>query len=210
VSGLSRPLQKPARERRDAAEHRQRVLEAARRLFDERGVEDVTMEDVALAAGVGKGTLYRRYADKGQLVLALMSTCVGELDTELRRLVEPTPDEADSVLAHLEAVLLRLVEWIDQHVAELRVIAQCSDTNGEVASLHANPLYTWLHGVIIQLIEQAVARGESDVVDPVYAADALLAALRVDLYQFQRQQRGYDQAHFRAGIHQLVNGLRAH
>src|SRR5215470_7613898 len=74
------------RERRDAAQHRQQVLEAAARLFGERGVESVTMDEIAHAAGVGKGTLYRRYGDKGQLVLALMDEPVAELQESLAHL----------------------------------------------------------------------------------------------------------------------------
>src|SRR3712207_7058526 len=53
------------RERADAARNRLRVLAAAERLFAERGVGGVTMDDVAAAAGVGKGTLYRRVTPKG-------------------------------------------------------------------------------------------------------------------------------------------------
>ncbi len=60
------------RERADAARNRLRVLAAAERLFAQRGVAGVTMDDVAAAAGVGKGTLYRRFVDKGGLAVALL------------------------------------------------------------------------------------------------------------------------------------------
>jgi hypothetical protein len=44
------------RERADAARNRQRLLDAAEELFGRRGAGNVTMEDIARAAGVGKGT----------------------------------------------------------------------------------------------------------------------------------------------------------
>ncbi len=77
------------RERADAARNRVRVLAAAERLFAERGVSGVTMDDVAAAAGVGKGTLYRRFVDKGGLAVALL----GERERELqgRILTGPPP-----------------------------------------------------------------------------------------------------------------------
>lgn len=50
----------PAPERGDAARNRALLLDAARRLVAERGADAVTMDDVAAAAGVGKGTLFRR------------------------------------------------------------------------------------------------------------------------------------------------------
>src|SRR5213080_2904657 len=52
------------RERADAARNRIKVLAAAEQLFSARGVAAVSMDDVAASAGVGKGTLYRRFGDK--------------------------------------------------------------------------------------------------------------------------------------------------
>jgi AcrR family transcriptional regulator len=63
---------RPARERSDAARNRARVLAAADRLFSERGGRGVTMEQIAEAAGVGKGTLYRRYPDLSAIAVALL------------------------------------------------------------------------------------------------------------------------------------------
>ena len=56
--------------RADAARNRQRVLAAAAEVFAERGL-DVSLDEVAHAAGVGVGTLYRRFPNKEALVDAL-------------------------------------------------------------------------------------------------------------------------------------------
>ena len=58
-------------ERADAARNRARILTAAEELFAERGAATVTMEDIARAAGVGRGTLYRRYPDRAAIATAL-------------------------------------------------------------------------------------------------------------------------------------------
>jgi AcrR family transcriptional regulator len=63
---LARPL------RADAARNRERILAAAREVFAERGI-DATLDDVADRAGVGVGTVYRRFADKDELLDALFS-----------------------------------------------------------------------------------------------------------------------------------------
>ncbi len=56
--------------RRDAERNRQRILDAARELFAERGL-GVTLNDIAHHAGVGVGTVYRRFPDKAPLIDAL-------------------------------------------------------------------------------------------------------------------------------------------
>ena len=59
-------------ERGDAARNRALVLEAARSLVAERGAEAVTMDDIAAAAGVGKGTLFRRFGSRAGLMMVLL------------------------------------------------------------------------------------------------------------------------------------------
>src|SRR3954447_5594039 len=73
----------PPPERADAARNRRRVLDAAASLFAERGVDAVTMDDVVAAAGVGKGTLYRRFGDKRGLVAARLDGGEGELQAAI-------------------------------------------------------------------------------------------------------------------------------
>ena len=59
--------------RADAERNRQRIVDAAKTLFAERGVE-VSVEDIAAAAGVGIGTFYRRFPDRESLVEAVFAT----------------------------------------------------------------------------------------------------------------------------------------
>ncbi|MGW3027080.1 helix-turn-helix domain-containing protein, partial [Streptomyces sp. NPDC001221] len=54
--------------RADAARNRARLLEVAVRLAAERGIANVTMDDIALGAGVGKGTVFRRFGDRTGLL----------------------------------------------------------------------------------------------------------------------------------------------
>ena len=62
----------------DAERNRQRILAAAATLFAERGV-DVSLDDIAAAAGVGIGTLYRRFPDREALIEALFEDKVARI-----------------------------------------------------------------------------------------------------------------------------------
>ena len=59
-------------ERRDAARNRELLLDAAHRLVDRDGVEAVTTDAVAAEAGVGKGTVFRRFGSRAGLMTALL------------------------------------------------------------------------------------------------------------------------------------------
>ncbi len=70
--------------RADAERNRRRIVDAAKTLFADRGV-DVSVEDIAAAAGVGIGTFYRRFPDRESLVEAVF-------ETRLERVVEAARD----------------------------------------------------------------------------------------------------------------------
>lgn len=64
--------------RRDAERNRQRILDAARELFAEHGL-GITLNDIAHHAGVGVGTVYRRFPDKAQLIEELFEQRLEDL-----------------------------------------------------------------------------------------------------------------------------------
>ena len=74
VTNLLPMADEPAPERADAARNRQAILAAALELVRTRGVDCVTMDTVASAAGVGKGTLFRRFDSREGLMAAVLNT----------------------------------------------------------------------------------------------------------------------------------------
>lgn len=79
----------PPRERKDAARNRARILEAARLVCERDGHEGLTMDAVAAEAGVGKGTLFRRFTDREGLAEALIDAPMREF--QARVLQGPPP-----------------------------------------------------------------------------------------------------------------------
>src|ERR687893_559304 len=65
--------------RADAERNRQRILAAASTVFAERGL-DVSLDDIAGAAGVGVGTVYRRFPDKDALIDALFEDKIADVE----------------------------------------------------------------------------------------------------------------------------------
>ena len=86
--------------RKDAERNRQRILDAARELFAERGLEP-SLNDVAHHAGVGVGTVYRRFASKEELLETLFEESLHEL-TNLAEIALQQPDSWDALAWYVE------------------------------------------------------------------------------------------------------------
>lgn len=169
-SGYARPLEllrtPPPRERADAARNRAAVLDAAARLFAEHGVAAVSMDQVAAAAGVGKGTLFRRFGDKAGLAVALLDARERALQEAILHGPPPLGPGAparERLIAFLGAYLDYLLEHLD--------LVRMSETSTPGARYRIGSYRFWHRHVAIQL---------ADVPDPEHAAHALLAALAAE------------------------------
>lgn len=87
--------------RRDAERNRQRILAAAAAVFTERGL-DSTLDEVARAAGVGIGTVYRRFPDKDSLISELFRDRIDALVTVAEEACT-APDPWQGLVAYLES-----------------------------------------------------------------------------------------------------------
>ena len=203
------------RERRDAAEHRQHILEVARRLFAEQGVDAVSMHQIAMAAGVGQGTLYRRYAHKGELCMDLLRERHERFAEETATLLAATA--TSPALERLESVLAKSVAFLEEQGAllgpaggtEMRDVRCDESDNSRRFSFQHSPLYLWLHELFVGLLTEAVGRGELASLDVPYTADAILATVHPAFYRFQRQERGFSSERILQGLRRIyIDGVR--
>jgi AcrR family transcriptional regulator len=156
----------PPKERADAARNRAAVLKAAARLFAERGVEAVSMDQVAAAAGVGKGTLFRRFGDKSGLAAALLDARERVLQEAIMHGPPPLGPGA-SADERLAAFVNAYFDYLLDHLDLIRM----SETAAPGARYRIGAYRFWHRHMAILL-------GATD--DPEHTAHVLLAALAAD------------------------------
>ena len=185
-------------ERADAARNRARALEAAARLFDEHGVENVSMDAIADAAGVGKGTLYRRFGDRAGLALSLLDERERVLQDRVLRGPPPLGPGAPPA-ERLSAFVEALADHLDAHLD----LVTCSQTAALGARFRGR-LYDAYHAHAAMLLRAARPDLDAD-----HMAHALLAPLSADLHRHLRRDRGIELERIKEGLRELVRSLTA-
>jgi AcrR family transcriptional regulator len=160
-------------ERADAARNRARVLEAAARLFSEHDGRDLTMEQIAQAARVGKATLYRRYPDVPSIAVALLDEHERELQELLLRGDPPLGPGAPPE-ERLAAFYRAMIELLERH-GHLALAAETGDRRYRTGAYGA-----WATHMRALLAEAGLEQHGTLV-------DALLAPLAPDVYLHQRE-----------------------
>lgn len=194
--------------RRDARANRQRLLEVAKRLFAEHGVAPTTMKQLALAAGVGKGTLYRHFADKGELCRALIQEDVAAFQARVGALIADGRQEP-SALARLEILINERIRLTETHLPLFAAMEAVSAGAPPQGKSSRGPFTAWTHRQIVRLLNEAVVQGEVPPLDAAFVADAILATLSPAHFTYQRQECGYSIERISAGMRRIfLDGLR--
>jgi AcrR family transcriptional regulator len=180
-------------ERADAARNRQRILAAAADLVAERGIERVSMDDVARAACVGTGTLYRRFGDRAGLALALLDDHTRAFQDAL---ISGPPPLGPGVPAtdRLHAFGDGYLDLLERHADILAVAVPLHRGPSGPDQLNATHLAILL-------------REAAPSVDPEFTAWALLATLHPSRHLQARNGLGWSVERLRAGWHALVDAL---
>lgn len=190
MSGELPLLDERPRERRDAARNRDAVLCAARNLVRDHGVDAVTMDAVAAAAGVGKGTVFRRFESRAGLMAALVDAL--EVDWQEAVISGPPPlGPGAEPLDRLLAMGRSRMELNLTH-AELMEAAGWQKTHGHAA-------YSFIAMHVRHLLTELGVSGDVPVI-----ALALLAPLDARLLRQQIDFDGLSLARLHDGWSEVV------
>ncbi|MFC4589133.1 TetR/AcrR family transcriptional regulator [Sphaerisporangium corydalis] len=164
-------------ERADAARNRRAILAAAERLLAEHGAQHVSLDRVAAVAGVGKGTVFRRFGSRTGLFHALLA----ERATRLREAIESGPPPLGPSAPPRERLLAFLDELSGLAARNIALIAAheraCADDK------YADPTYRRWHDHVRALI--AEARPDADA---HFLGHILLASFDGDLVRYMTAQ----------------------
>ncbi|MDN3026923.1 TetR/AcrR family transcriptional regulator [Streptomyces sp. S.PB5] len=178
--------------RADAARNRARLLEAAARLIAEHGAAGVTMEAVAAAAQVGKGTVFRRFGDRTGLLMALLDHSARQLQADFMSGPPPLGPGApplERLRAFGVAMLYRSVEQLDlQLAAEPEPTRRFSHPSNRALAMH-----------VTMLLRQIVPDGDCELL-----ARTLLAYLDPAQIHYLTRECGMPMERLEAGWSDLV------
>ncbi|HEX4562967.1 MAG TPA: helix-turn-helix domain-containing protein [Solirubrobacteraceae bacterium] len=182
--------------RADASRNRARILEAAARLFAERGPDCVSMDCIAEAAGVGKGTVFRRFGSRAALAQAVLSESESEFQETIIRGAAPLGPGAppcERLIAFGEGVL----DHLDSHAA----LIAAAELGG--ARFSSAP-----YGVYRAHVALLLAEADPGC-DAEALAEMLLATLTADLFIHMRALREIPLERLKAGWRELVSRVLA-
>jgi AcrR family transcriptional regulator len=191
------PLLEPTRhERADAARNRIAILCAAERLVSQRGADRVTMDEVACSAGVGKGTLFRRFGDRGGLLRALLDERERAFQEDF---IRGAPPLGPGVPARERLIAFghRLLEEIEIQ-GDLLLAAETGAPGERL--LHS--VYGAHRAHVTALLRDAAPACDTD-----YIADVLLGALTGELVLYHRRVLGMSLERLKDGWVELLEGL---
>lgn len=186
----------PPPERADAARNRARILDSAHDLFAHRDPCSVSVDEIAEAAGVGKGTVYRRFGDRARLMQAVLDGRERAFQAAVLSGDPPLGPGAPAA-ARVEAFLCGLVTQLEQ-IGDLIAEAETG------AGWQTSPPQQFRRMHLRVLIGQVRADLDAEIL-----ADMLLAPLSAVPYLQQRRVAGYTPDRIRAAVCALARGVLA-
>ncbi len=144
------------RRQRRKAETRERLLEAASRLFAERGFEATRPQDIAREADVAIGTFYLHFADRREAFEAFTARAATEL---IERARTRAPDNGNFE-ARLRCTLESLLDYMDEKPGVVRAAFADEAVIGSAPGAHAESLRERLAQGVASGLELGMARGE--------------------------------------------------
>ncbi|MCK5274974.1 MAG: TetR/AcrR family transcriptional regulator [Alphaproteobacteria bacterium] len=181
---------------RDGSQTREKIDRTAMRLFVEKGIAETTVRDIAAAAGIAEGTLYRHYPSKEELAWQLFVvnfTAIGATLNELQRAEKTIHAKLDAIIRHFCSVferdavtfnylflarhrhMLRLTPRQPNPYLVFRSVVREGMAHGEIPKQDLDVATSMVMGLILQVIDARIL-GRRIPQDVETLADTLIQA----------------------------------
>jgi AcrR family transcriptional regulator len=183
------------RERVDAARNRARVLAATTELFAAEQADAVTVEAIAERAGVGKGTVFRRFGSLDGLLEAAIAPAVERLRTAVETGDGPLgPGGSATPAARLHAYTDALLDFVWENRRLIRGLE-----NRRPYAYYANPASEFWIAELARRI-----RAANPALDAGHRSFAVFTNMRADVLDYLTDHRGFTRERIREALHELA------
>ena len=146
-------------------EHRKdKILAAARAVFDEKGYESATVSDIVRRAGVAQGTFYLYFASKRDAVLELARRPMEEVAARM----ESARANVNSFEEMIRATARIAFDWERPNMDLCRLMTQAKQSSNDF--FESSAVTQRMHGSMVSMFQQAMASGQMEPMDPEMAA----------------------------------------
>jgi AcrR family transcriptional regulator len=163
----------------------QSIIAATRSLFDERGLQDARVEDIARAAGLNKALIYRAFASKDEIFALTATSYLDELRarTDEAESIHDAPERLRSVLTIFAEYCITYPAFLDCGLSLLRRPAhELRETLSDAAWFRVSRAVGRCVGVVQRALEESVAQHGIEVDDPGFMAGRLLTQMMGSLH----------------------------
>ncbi|NTV90157.1 MAG: TetR/AcrR family transcriptional regulator, partial [Clostridiales bacterium] len=167
----------------------QHIIITAHDLFEKHGVNNVSMHQIALTAGVGQGTLYRRFANKAELCTVLMQE---DLDKLIIKMNETTSsDVCSSVREKLEVFLINWLTFLDKEYEMVEVTKEEFKVDQSKEGIYGSPIFRYLFQKLTDLVNEAVSNDPSISIDVNFFVFTIVSSVNSSLYNHLKNIYSY-------------------
>ena len=171
ASSETRPTRASARRARE-----RQIVAATRELFDERGLQDAPIEDIARAVGINKALIYRHFSSKEELFVLTLTSYLADLASDLEGV-----DPGLAPAAELEESWRRYTDYCLAHPAFLdcslslmrRPASELQESVSDAVWFRLGQGMASCLGRLSRMLERGAQEGVFDVVDPDFTANHL-------------------------------------
>lgn len=158
----------------DKEEKRKEILNAARKIFSQKGFASTKIEDVAREAGIGKGTVYEYFRSKNDIFFALFEEIKAEFHKRVF-IMKPKSPPQERLEKYIISALASFEEWKDMSHILLDFWAEHKSKSS--AHFRFDELYRVARENLSALIKEGIKKGDFKKIDPSLTASMLIALI---------------------------------